>query len=755
MNSIKTFLGHVPMRIKTVLACLLPAIVSLVFSVVGMIHATKDHAASKGATELLEGIHMANRLLNTFQRERESALLYLSSTGLLGEKEVKAAARDVDDSISELSVFFSSRERLLGGDAQDGHMGVLSRTFQEIGLLRDSLFKLEVAPSEIYRAYSIAAEQTISLAIYPFKMSPDIETRQAVDAVASMFFAREAAGHEAAILTKAFSADLFQPGMYRLLNLHQDIEASMVREYRLAAPEAFQSILDASSYNSVEKKLTHFRNLAHSNAETGHFGVDPLEWTDLMEKKNAVYDDLIESLLMEIQDMVQSHAAAAKTRIFTQIVVTGFVMLVILGGIYVLRTLIVGIEESTRMAKRIRNGEFSGSIVVSTQDEIGELMNAMDSMSDQIKAKDNSLSDIISKMDSLLETVAQSVANANENSSQLEASSQELTRGATVAASTLVQVQSSMNGFDTLISQTSENAKEAEILSVSARNAAEQGNDQMKKMIQAMESINGSSNEISKVIKVIDDIAFQTNLLALNAAVEAARAGQHGKGFAVVADEVRNLASRSAEAAKTTAELVEASGERVKHGIEIADQTALSLEEIVCLIKKSSDYVSEIASDTQDQADTVKEVSHGLGHIGNVIQQNSQGAGKMSVCVQELCQQANNLKHILDNYQGGGWKGVLTTTNSKLKTFPFPQAVPGPTQSQPIDNGDGLDAFVSSTNPPPPSPTAEGPGETLWANAGQDELQGSSMGNVEDMWGRHDVDDEPQIRLDDDEFGRY
>ena len=173
------------------------------------------------------------------------------------------------------------------------------------------------------------------------------------------------------------------------------------------------------------------------------------------------------------------------------------------------------------------------------------------------------------------------------------------------------------------------------------------GNQQMQLMTKSMETISNTSSEVSKVIKVIDEIAFQTNLLALNAAVEAARAGKYGKGFAVVAEEVRNLASRSANAAKDTTQLIENSIKEVASGVENASKTAEVLGGIMGDIEKVNDFIGEIAAASQEQVSGVNEVNTSLTNVNNVIQQNSSISEESASASTELSAQATDLQKMV------------------------------------------------------------------------------------------------------------
>lgn len=263
----------------------------------------------------------------------------------------------------------------------------------------------------------------------------------------------------------------------------------------------------------------------------------------------------------------------------------------------------------------------------------------------------NSLNDINRQLSTTLSDIDEVSAQVETGAIQISDSGQALAQGTTEQASSIQELTASIEEVADETKSNAVRANEANERAMAVRENAAVGNHQMGKMVAAMAEINESSQDISKIIKVIDDIAFQTNILALNAAVEAARAGQHGKGFAVVAQEVRNLAVRSSEAAKETTSLIEGSINKVEIGTRFADETAISLKEILREIEKVTDLVKNIAQASSDQAREIEQINQGIDQVSMVVQTNSATAEQSAAASEELSGQAQLLKQMVSAFE--------------------------------------------------------------------------------------------------------
>jgi methyl-accepting chemotaxis protein-1 (serine sensor receptor) len=328
-------------------------------------------------------------------------------------------------------------------------------------------------------------------------------------------------------------------------------------------------------------------------------------------------------------EFLAAQSRYAMVRNISIIVIVAGVLLAGLIGFWLIRAISRPLNEAVRIAERVAAGDLTQNIEVHSQDETGQLMQAMKNMN-------ASLVNIVGQVRTGTDTIATA-------SSQIAAGNADLSSRTEQQASSLEETASSMEELTSTVKQNAENARQANQMVVSTADVALKGGQVVGQVVDTMASIKDSSRKIADIIGVIDSIAFQTNILALNAAVEAARAGEQGRGFAVVASEVRNLAQRSAGAAKEIKSLIEDSVSQVDEGGKLVDEAGKTMSEIVTSVKRVTDIMSEIAAASQEQSAGIEQVNQAITQMDDVTQQNAALVEEAAAASESLQEQADKL----------------------------------------------------------------------------------------------------------------
>ncbi len=443
-----------------------------------------------------------------------------------------------------------------------------------------------------------------------------------------------------------------------------------------------EELTDVSSYRAqILEEAWKFTEEGNARAYELYRG----GYHDSFEKVRMFLVELTEDVDKQIaEDYANSQRTAIVATSITVFIFILAIAVIALFTIVLTRQIVTPVRDLEQAATLVAGGNLDTEIDYVSDDEIGILANSIRSL---VSALKNIILDIDFLLDQMaggnfavhtkaeqyyvgsfnsvllsmrklkerlsdtLQQIDESADQVNSGSGQVSSGAQALAQGATEQASSVQELAATIKEISVKIEATAEHAQTAKAENLQAHELIQICSGHMGDLLNAMGSISDKSKEIGKVIKTIEDIAFQTNILALNAAVEAARAGSAGKGFAVVADEVRNLATKSQEASKSSAALIEETVKAVEEGSKLSDDTEKALRDVVDSAKKILDAVTLISDATQEQSYAVSQVTTGVDQISSVVQTNSATAEESAAASEELSGQASVLKNLVSQFQ--------------------------------------------------------------------------------------------------------
>lgn len=613
---------RMPMKMKLIIA-LQPLLLALCwFAGSGIWTRIETERQMENIAQLTALARSAGNVVHELQKERGMSVGFLGAEGKTFKDELNAQ-RALTDREIEVFVDSLSDTALQAGDVTTS-VAAFKKNILSLATLREKVTQLGLPASEVVKFYTNVIADVLNFVGRLGTLTDSGEMANSFAAYYNLLNLKEQAGIERALLANIFSSGHFADGqLHQLSDVVSKQNVWLAQSLRLSPPEQ-AAMLKSRLQSTDATQALSLREAAFSHAANGGFDVDPTVWFKVQTQRievmrqieNVAANLLWESAIKLAQD------ARKNWQIYMAVSLLALLASLAFAGAIALNMHRQFSDTLNKIAGM--NGDLTQRLATPGKDEFSSLNRAYNTMLENIQH--------------IVQEIKQGSLVLYDASSSITAGNQDLAQRTDEQAASIVEAVASMEQLSTTITQTADNAREAELLTIRLEKEVRQASNVASAANQSMGDIRSSSEKISNIVTSIDDISFQTNLLALNAAVEAARAGEMGRGFAVVASEVRNLSQRCAKEANQIRELVAQNMVKISEGVERVTASATALKAAADNTTSMKQYIGDIARVATEQSQGVSQINLALRPMEQVTQQNA-----------ALVSQAANDSQRLDN----------------------------------------------------------------------------------------------------------
>ncbi|HCD7429200.1 TPA: nitrate- and nitrite sensing domain-containing protein [Citrobacter werkmanii] len=613
---------RMPMKMKLIIA-LQPLLLALCwFAGSGIWTRIETERQMENIAQLTALARSAGNVVHELQKERGMSVGFLGAEGKTFKDELNAQ-RALTDREIEVFVDSLSDTALQAGDVTTS-VAAFKKNILSLATLREKVTQLGLPASEVVKFYTNVIADVLNFVGRLGTLTDSGEMANSFAAYYNLLNLKEQAGIERALLANIFSSGHFADGqLHQLSDVVSKQNVWLAQSLRLSPPEQ-AAMLKSRLQSTDATQALSLREAAFSHAANGGFDVDPTVWFKVQTQRievmrqieNVAANLLWESAIKLAQD------ARKNWQIYMAVSLLALLASLAFAGAIALNMHRQFSDTLNKIAGM--NGDLTQRLATPGKDELSSLNRAYNTMLENIQH--------------IVQEIKQGSLVLYDASSSITAGNQDLAQRTDEQAASIVEAVASMEQLSTTITQTADNAREVELLTIRLEKEVRQASNVASAANQSMGDIRTSSEKISTIVTSIDDISFQTNLLALNAAVEAARAGEMGRGFAVVASEVRNLSQRCAKEANQIRELVAQNMVKISEGVERVTASATALKAAADNTTSMKQYIGDIARVATEQSQGVSQINLALRPMEQVTQQNA-----------ALVSQAANDSQRLDN----------------------------------------------------------------------------------------------------------